>query len=86
MILVTTSACATGLGASTYRPTVPERPTIEARPTVEPCALGSGEPGACVKLWLKDFETVRLWYLTLERELKAACLALGGSAAECRTE
>jgi hypothetical protein len=39
----------------------------------------------CVLIWAEDWERIREWYLTMERELKAACLASGGTPSECRT-
>lgn len=32
-----------------------------------------------------DYLKVRDWFLNLERDLKAACLALGNSNSDCRT-
>lgn len=67
------SGCATGPG--TYRVSIPE---LTAKPVQGTCKL-RGEPADCTLLLTRDYQS-------LVRELKAACLALGGSPESCQTE
>jgi hypothetical protein len=60
---------------------VPERPALRYAPDIINCG-----DLRCVLIELEDWQSIRYWFLSLERELKAACLAAGGSPAECRTE
>ena len=86
-ILWLASGCATGpTGSTPYRPKIPPRPVLTVRPDFRDCQTVSGQQGRCVDLWMPDLEAITRWGLDLERELKGACLALGGMAEECRTE
>lgn len=92
VILVGISGCATlGLGSPAtpaYRPEIPARPMIEATPMIGLCTYGNAsereEP--CIAFLLRDYVAIRQWYLALETEAKAACLALGWDRAVCRAE
>ena len=77
------SACARTPGPSRYRPTVPVRPEFSVQPKRFPCVV-NGTTGECVAIWSVDWTALGIWSLSLERELRASCLALGGSPAECR--
>lgn len=69
------SACATGPGISTYRVTIP---ILQAKPKEATCRhLEILEP--CTVLLTRDYQAI-------VRELKVACLALGGSPKECQAE
>ena len=56
---------------------IPNRPALDGSQRVD---------GDRVSLSLSQWTALREWWLGLERELKTACLALGGSSAECKTE
>ena len=70
------SACATAHGNSAYRVTIP---VLGAQPLTVPCVLEGGDQAKCITLLESD-------YRAIVRELKAACLALRGTPAECQTE
>lgn len=92
-ILLTISACAIPTsGSNPYRIEIPARPEIEAAPALVPhgtgaiCVWSDGSVGDCVILYTDDFARIGRYLGQLERELKAACLALGGSDEECKTK
>lgn len=68
-----------------YRPTIPPRPVLEAEPLIEPCAIGDTKT-VCATITAKDYRAIRVWGLELEREARAACLALGLGKAACGVE
>lgn len=87
MLAIVVSACATApTGSNSYRPAFPARPTLEVMPKLGACKLATGAQGECVMFWGPDWQQIRVYQLTLERELTAACLALGGSQGECGAE
>lgn len=69
------SGCAAGVAPSPYRVTIP---VLSAPPRTVPCALG-GRADRCLVILEDD-------YRALIVELKAACLALGGTPEACQTE
>ena len=69
-------ACATPTTGSSYRVTIP---VLTVAPLVFDCRLASGATESCIVLLRRDHENI-------VRELKTACLALGGTAAQCHTE
>ena len=83
------SGCAPAAGGSPYRVSLP---TLRADPTCYaltqkarvPCPVTSDAPGRDVG----DLVIVVYWtdWAGLVRELRGACLALGGTATECGTE
>ena len=85
-IILLTACAAPSVSMAPYRPQIPPRPTLTVQPDVIDCQVVNGQRGRCVNLWEPDLKTMVQWGLGLERELKAACLALGGSPKECRTE
>lgn len=95
LIFVTLSACATQTPLSPrFQVQIPPRPLFEYGPEVVGCAPTTPDvpkpiaavEGRCIVIWEPDWLSIGTWALTLERELKAACLALGGSALRCGTE
>jgi len=62
--------------------TVPEYqvqiPTLTLEPLVYSCETDAG-PDVCITLSIDDYDAI-------VRELKAACLALGGSERKCQAE
>lgn len=74
VVLVAISGCSQGLPSFAYRVTVP---TLKAKPLEIVCHLGDHE-SACLVVLREDWERV-------VRELKAACLALGGAPETCLT-
>ncbi len=77
-------ACAT-LSPSPFRPTIPPRPALEVPipiPCPEPPAVTL--PRRCWILPDEDLRALVRWGLGLERELQAACIALGHSPEVCR--
>lgn len=75
VVWAASSGCSQGLRSFTYRV---EIPTLRARPLEIGCHLGD-HPETCVVVLRDD-------WLRVVRELKAACLALGGSREECQAE
>ncbi|HEV8642265.1 MAG TPA: hypothetical protein VGV13_14300 [Methylomirabilota bacterium] len=76
MLLVTLTVaqgCATPAGLSSYRVTLP---VLQATPRELTCHLEEAET-TCVVMLRDDLRA-------LVRELKAACLALGGSPGDCQ--
>lgn len=69
------SGCAAGRLPWSYRVRIPE---LRAAPIEVNCLLG-GQPAECVLVLKPDWEDVVL-------ELKAACLAVGGTPKECQAE
>ena len=76
--------CATTPGTSRYHPTIPARPEFTVRPLRGTCSV-SGQAGECITVWGPDWQAIGAWSLTLERELRASCLALGGTPTACGT-
>jgi len=80
------------VAGSAYRPQVPARPTLTYLPQLIPCQIPTTDTTpapperTCVVIEAEDWGRIREWYLTLERELITACLAAGGSHAECRAQ
>lgn len=72
-ILSLLSGCATAGVVSGYRVTMP---VLDAEPEMAECRY-EGIPSTCVILLAPDF-------LSIVRELKAACLAFGASEDDCR--
>ena len=70
------SGCATALPGTAYRPSIP---TLTMMPEMGQCRFESRASRPCVVLAREDWEAI-------VRELKAACLALGGSPEACQTE
>lgn len=70
LMLLTISGCGTAPGPSPYRVTMP---VLEARPTDYQMAEG---------IWYRCYRREDAQELVIE--LKAACLALGGSPEECQ--
>jgi hypothetical protein len=66
---------------------VPERPQLRHVPALVACRINHVDvtDATCVLIEIEDWQRIREWYLTLERELKAACLASGGTPSKCRT-
>ena len=64
---------------------VPQRPQLDTGVSRVPCPMMSLATGACVVFTDLDYQKVRVWFLNLERDLKAACLALGNSNSDCKT-
>jgi len=73
LLSLTSYGCAPTPLPSPYRVNLP---TLNAAPLVTPCR--TDRPTQCVVLTQDD-------YLALVRELKAACLALGGTPDACLT-
>lgn len=71
LMLLMISGCETVPGPSPYRVTLP---VLEARPTDYQMADG---------IWYRCYQREDAQAIVIE--LKAACLALGGSPAECQT-
>ena len=69
------AGCSLGAGRSPYQVVLP---VLKAEPAPLAC-LVNAVPATCVILEQGD-------YRSLVRELKAACLALGGSPEDCQTE
>ena len=69
-----------------YRVKIPPRPTLTVQPDFRDCQTVNGQQGRCVDLWEPDLKAMIQWGLLLERELRAACVALGGSSKECGME
>lgn len=69
------SGCALTLHPWSYRVQIPE---LRAAPVELGCRVG-GTPDICLLVLREDWEA-------LVRELKAACLALGGTPRECQAE
>ena len=80
LVVVLSWGCSLGAGLSSYQVKVPIL-TLEARTfQCREDRLGQViEPRECVALLRSDYEKI-------VRELKAACLALGGSPEDCQTE
>ena len=77
LIMVGLFGCERAVVQSVYRVTIPE---LEAEPFETPCKLAKfGDWRHCVCYLDVDSDKI----IT---ELKAACLALGGSHAQCQTE
>ena len=81
IILLKTSCTLIGTAPPSYRLTIPVKPVLndEARVT-------SMDGKEYVLISGADWHNIRLWYLSLERELKTACLVLSGSPKECQTD
>ena len=61
--------------------------TIPAKPVLNDEARVTSLDGKeYVLISGSDWHNIRIWYLNLERELKGACLVLGGNKKECETE
>lgn len=76
MSLCALCACSTVPTASSYKVTIP---LLTVTPQVFECRLASGKTDVCIALLRSDFAA-------LVRELKTACLVLGGSPADCQAE
>lgn len=81
-ILATSSSCATVGLQSPYRPTIPPRPSLESTIDRVPCDYGGSLRTCALALW-EDLEAILRWALDVEREARAACLALGRPPTEC---
>lgn len=80
-LMLFVSACATSSSPYRYKVTLP---MLEVEPKVSPCHLkdetGTVVPSRpCVTILESDYQALII-------ELKAACLGVGGSPKECRTE
>lgn len=79
LILIFATSCAAVPLA--YRPTIPERPQLtEDIQSVE----HNGHQYVVVEM--TDWRAIGTWVLSVERELKAACLALGQTKVACHAE
>ena len=76
------------ISCSGLSPTLPRlKITILARPELhDPTRVVSVEGVEYVMFSSADWRLIRIWYLEMERSLKTACLALGGSNEECGTK
>jgi hypothetical protein len=72
--------CVTGPGPSSYRVTIP---VLEISPRIVDCTIltrdGTPSQRKCLTLLQTDYQGI-------VRELKAACLALGQTKAECQAD
>lgn len=98
LAMILLAGCMTVGGPSTYRPQIPVRPTLEAPPVKvecdfapakddgdKPTRIAAAPTQSCVYLLTSDLAGLIDWALTLDTELRAACLALGGTERECGT-
>jgi len=74
-----------GLGASPFLPEIPARPIFTGPLELMECSY-AGAPTKCVVALLEDWLKLRAYYLKLETELPAACLALGHGASACKAD
>ena len=58
--------------------TIPEKPVLH-----DPTRTVEVEGKEYVMFSRDDWQNIRVWYLSLERELKTACLALGNTKKQC---
>lgn len=67
-------------------PHIPDRPTLEAKMGVGSCEglLVPDPDRLCVTIYLPDWDRIRLYYHTLEREVRTLCLELGKSDQTCK--
>jgi len=77
VILLKISGCVTNVNPSNYVPEIPDRPELSEAPQFTSDEKHIVIPAA-------DWELIRQWYLKLELELQASCLALGNSKKECK--
>ena len=61
---------------------VPAPPVLQAHPQVHECQVND-VPGECISFLVDDMRLVVDYIATLERELRAACLAVGGKPESC---
>lgn len=66
-------------GKPSYVPTIPPRPALESTADPVLCRIADGRQRECVLLLSEDLAALVRWGLTLERELRAACLTLAPS-------
>jgi len=79
-ILILLVGCQTPVGVSgSYKPRIPE---LAAPPLETPCVIERNG----VEQWMVCVSVTQHDWITLVTELKAACLALGHSRAECHAE
>jgi hypothetical protein len=82
------SACvqAGGILRPGWVPIIPPRPSLRHAPLPGRCAIGEDEAVRCWAILDEDVRDLLQWALTLERDLRAACLALGGRPQQCGTD
>ena len=81
IVLTFATSCASIPATPTYQPTIPPRPELQHK-----ILSFEKDERTYTIVDLEDWRTIGAWVLALERELKAACLALGGTKAACRAE
>lgn len=81
------SACATPSLRSPYRPELPPEPILRRAPAMGQCRIAD-EPAPvwCVLILREDWDAILQWALALQREARAACLALGWDPRTCGVE
>ena len=74
--------------SSEYAIKIPEKPVLQIGPQIDQNCyrVDGGKSNPCIWFTFDDFNAIRLWSMNVERELKAACLAMGNSHEKCKTK
>lgn len=59
---------------------------LQLQPKIEPCETIRDRQGICITFWGEDYVAINEYVLTLEHELRQACVALLQDTKQCKVE